>query len=354
MKRDEVVSKSRAGRGSVLACLLAAGVGAQSVVPAAFQASEASGSTNVPYGRSSGMTVQMVYHPSLFGGPTAISEVAFRVDGGLPAAAKMADFEIAMCTSAQPLTRVSSSFAANRGQDFLTVRTRRIETLPAVAGGGSPNGFDVVFTLDQAFPYDPAQGALLVEVVVHSQQPGPYTLDTTYLCQSPMQPTGPVGCGAAGGPALRAVSTTNGVLWGRTVTLQVLDAAPAAFCVLAVGSTDQGTWNGWPLPSDLASVGAPGCPVSIDQQGALHGTADGAGTATFTLAVPNNPALQGLRVFFQGGAVAPGANPLGIVTSQAFSLEICGWEKVARVYAPGTAPSIGTVETGVAPVLQVR
>lgn len=90
------------------------------------------------------------------------------------------------------------------------------------------------------------------------------------------------------------------------------------FLVLGFSAT-QGPLG--PLPQDLGLFGAPGCNlhVSPDFSSLLLGVGT---SATWSLVLPNAPALAGLRFFAQGLSLAPGSNALGGVTSDAAVIQV--------------------------------
>jgi hypothetical protein len=47
------------------------------------------------------------------------------------------------------------------------------------------------------------------------------------------------------------------------------------------------------------------------------------------------------------------ANALGLVSSHAARILVCGWEPVSRVFANGLSVTTGFRELGVAPVMQL-
>ena len=55
---------------------------------------------------------------------------------------------------------------------------------------------------------------------------------------------------------------------------------------------------------------------------------------------------------FQAGGFDAAANSLGLVTSQAQKVQICGWEPVGRVWSEGVSSASGAVELGLAAVVQ--
>jgi len=323
------------------------------VLPGSHAGQEGTGSTNVPFGRSSAVRVQSLYDPLLFSGPCNITAIAFRLDGGATTLAKQIDCEIHLMTAAVSLVNMSQDFAQNRGSDDTVVLPRQVLALPAQSTAATPNPFLPPIAFAQPFAYDPALGPLLVEVVVFAQPPAPYTLDTTFTCDSPEVAFGPPGCPQPGGTPIRVENATTQVIWGRPWLARVLDAPPGRLTVLALGTQETGTWNGWTLPQDLGMLGAPGCFLSIDVVGTFFQTAATDGTATFAFFIPNNPATLGATLRYQAGALSPNANALGLVTSQAKKVDVCGWEPVGRVWAAGLTTTAGSREIGVAPVVQV-
>jgi hypothetical protein len=143
------------------------------------------------------------------------------------------------------------------------------------------------------------------------------------------------------------------VIWGRPWVARVLDAPSGTLTMLGIGTIETGNWNGLVLPYDLAPLGAPGCYLSINLLGTLLSPAQVDGSATYTFAIPNMPTVLGMWMRFQAAALDPAANALGVITSLGHKVQVCGWEPVGRVWATGSAPTIGQWEIGVAPVVQV-
>lgn len=124
------------------------------------------------------------------------------------------------------------------------------------------------------------------------------------------------GCNGAGivpslvaSPGLRpAIGTTFG--W----TMQGLGAV-APFAALGIGFQGA-TWNGQPLPVDLASFGMPGCRLWTDLA-SVELLAAAGGSASWTVAVPNLPTLLGTQVLAQGFPLAASANAAGVLATGA-------------------------------------
>lgn len=344
----------RLGAAAALAMTLALELGAQAVViPPSHAGVEGTGATNVPLGRFGPMRVQMAYDGSLFAGPVVVSDLSFRPDGGAASASKTVDLEVRLSTMPFGVANVRSTFLVNRGPDEIVALVRKSVQLPSVSVSSAPSPFVLRLPLDRSFAYDPTSGPLLVEVIVHDQPPGPYSLDATYLCSSPFVEFGPSGCGAGSQPLQVAVPTAQ-VLWGRSLHVEVRQAPPGAVTGLAFGTIETGSWNGVPLPLDLSPFGAPQCHVATDLLVILPGAADGTGVASYPLSVPAVPALQNEWLRFQGLALDPAANSLGVIFSRGGKVQVCGWDPVSRVYASSATAAWGFREVGVAPILEIN
>ena len=120
------------------------------------------------------------------------------------------------------------------------------------------------------------------------------------------------GCGA---PALALAPTATGRPIINTTAEVTLTNIPSSIAFVATG-WNRTTLGSFALPLPLAGYGMPGCDLlqSADSA-ALPVSFTGTTTATFTLPLPNWPGLIGLRVYLQGWAAAPGANPGNMVVS---------------------------------------
>lgn len=337
------------------AILLGPVLTAQSLLPlpASHVGQEGTSSTNVPFGRSTPVRVQCAYDAMLFAAPVTITQIAFRLDGNGSAAQKVVDCEIRMSTMALPLVGMDATFAANRGGDETVVLPQQLLTLPAQSATGAPSAFLPSIPLAVPFVYDPANGALMIEVTVFGQPPGAYSLDVTYACDSPDIAIGNNVCTQSNGLPLSVQSASSQVMWGRPWIARATSAPPGAIVLLAAGTVDSGPWSGFVLPQALDALGAPGCVLGIDVAATWFTLALGDGSATFPFTLTNSPQVIGEWIRFQAATLDPTANALGIVTSQAKKVQICGWEPVARVWSSGTAALFGNKEIGLAPVLQL-
>jgi len=125
------------------------------------------------------------------------------------------------------------------------------------------------------------------------------------------------GCsGPAAVPALNAVSGSLPRL-GTTfsMTLSNLPNTPFSLPFGLIGSNNS-TWNGQPLPVDLAVLGMPGCSAWIAPE-VTFTLSNQNGSAAWGLAIPFAPPLLGTNFYTQGAVLAPGANQTGILVTNA-------------------------------------
>jgi hypothetical protein len=136
----------------------------------------------------------------------------------------------------------------------------------------------------------------------------PYLPDTWELtpAAAPTFTRHGIGCpGSAGTPSLdTAAGAAPGL--GTTFPLYITAMPQPGFAYLTFGF-NLIHWNGAPLPVSLTTLGLPGCQLWIAP---AFGTllAAPSGTATLSLAIPNNPSLVGVSVGAQAlsDAAAPG------------------------------------------------
>jgi len=126
------------------------------------------------------------------------------------------------------------------------------------------------------------------------------------------------GCPTSTGQTCRQVLLAPALL-GSTASAAITNTPPASLGIHVLGLS--GTMSPFgPLPFDLTMLGAPGCQlrVSPDVTGFLFGGATG--SMTWSIGIPNSPAITGLPIFSQVLVLDPAANALGIVTSDANQL----------------------------------
>ena len=139
-------------------------------------------------------------------------------------------------------------------------------------------------------------------------------LSDTWLLGSPVAASALAYGQGCGSPPLSLVSPSDPQI-GTTASC-VIGSAPTSVGAVALG-LDNSTANGQPLPLDLTNLGMQGCfQLTSAEAFALPVTYQPAtGNAVFEMGIPNDVVWMGLRLYLQSYFLAPGANPLGVVTS---------------------------------------
>jgi hypothetical protein len=92
----------------------------------------------------------------------------------------------------------------------------------------------------------------------------------------------------------------------------------SGLALMATGLSATVTSAGLPLPLDLAAIGMPGCQQLVDAL-VLDLMVSSATTASWSWAIPANPAIFGIEFFNQAFVPDPGANAFGFAVSNAGS-----------------------------------
>lgn len=128
---------------------------------------------------------------------------------------------------------------------------------------------------------------------------------------------GTAGTSSLGGnPSIGNVGTP---VIGNSFDVTLTDGIPFSFAILFLGFSDT-VWNRPPvinLPYDLVAIGAPGNTLYAAGDFQFTVPTDAAGSAQFTVNVPNNPAFIGTDLYVQWYCVDPLANPRGATMSNA-------------------------------------
>lgn len=141
------------------------------VAPAGHDVVEGNNGNSFPFNHFEGRYQQAYGADPFLGAPIAISEIAFRTDTD-PAAQSwqsLLSFDLRLSTSQNAVGSLSTTFADNVGADDTLVYSVSGGSFSGSnAGGPGPNAFDLVLALDTPFVYDPADGDLLLEVLMGS------------------------------------------------------------------------------------------------------------------------------------------------------------------------------------------
>ena len=130
----------------------------------------------------------------------------------------------------------------------------------------------------------------------------------------------PYGAGCAGSAGIPALGAEpDSWPWiGATfrATLRGIGTIPAQHLPFWILGDSRTLWGSTPLPFDLTGAGMPGCLLHANPLLA-GGLVNSGGSASWPVAIPFVPALAGLSLYAQAGVTDPGANPLGVVLSNA-------------------------------------
>jgi len=99
---------------------------------------------------------------------------------------------------------------------------------------------------------------------------------------------------------------------GSSFDIELTEAPATTFAIMVQGLSDQ-VWSGGSLPLTLPTT--QGCDLLVANDVTDAVITDGAGAASYPIAVPNTPALGGLEIFYQWVVLDGPANPIGLVTS---------------------------------------
>jgi hypothetical protein len=249
-----------------------------------------------------------------------------------------ADIDVELFMSESPNDAASSSnvFANNITGTERNVFTRKMVTLPRVPD----NSWAVApFFFDNPFPWNATH--LSWRAIVHGNSVGnrafTYALDFWTWSSASTSFTIGTGCKANDG-ASRAVHSVSGHALGANAQYVgrpfVAGGGLPAFLTIGASSS---SFQGIPLPFDLSGIGAPGCSVYNDWTLVVAGmTSPGpAGAVTTVIPIPNDEALAGSTHYSQYLFVSPGANALGVFTTNGAANSIGGPVGLARIYSAG-------------------
>jgi V8-like Glu-specific endopeptidase len=130
----------------------------------------------------------------------------------------------------------------------------------------------------------------------------------------------PFGAGCPGGPGVPLLQLVGFPEIGQNVSALVTGLTQSSSAGLLVGGSSSTSWNGSPLPLDLASGGMAGCSlfVAFDFSDVVL-TALGTGGRAYLL--PNDQALVGVHVYLQYfGLDAAAPNPMGVAGTNAIDV----------------------------------
>lgn len=329
----------------ILSLAIAGGLSAQTYTFPSDHASIANGSSNTtffPYARGVSR-LQAVYEAwdLLIPANTAISRIGFRQDGNVASTGHAVQVEVLMGFTTNTAANLSTTFANNYTGAMTTVFGPALFTLPnfTAAGGGT-----VWLDLTTPFTYSPPPGQnLLVEWRVTANNNGnasfTYYLDRATF-DSPVV-SGPVGCPHSGNNT--AVLTSQPAKVGGNWNLG-LTRAPASSLAILLQNPGRQLTPAYPLTPFIPGISG-ACTGQVSLAGLYVNTAstNSSGSKTWSIAIPNNPALNDVFVTSQCAILdlfAPG----GIVVSNGDQMQVGIDPAQSIVYSQGSATATtGTV-----------
>lgn len=108
---------------------------------------------------------------------------------------------------------------------------------------------------------------------------------------------------------------------GTSAMLNLTEGPSSGITLFGLGLSDSTSVYG-PLPLSLDATGALGCSLLMSAEVLEVALTDALGNSSYTLSIPNAPSLVSTRLYAQGIAWAPGANPLGLTYSNGANLFI--------------------------------
>lgn len=277
------------------------------------------GTTVQPFSFGVGRT-QLHYYGDLVGIPNAaqIQRIGFRQDGNPSSnaaeSARIIQLEVLMASTTRSGTGVTTNYANNYDGTPTTVFATRLFNLPSRPIQSTQPTTEVTYVpLDNPFQFDSSRN-LIVDFIItannnnnasfrYTSDVAPHlTVSTTYGTACPNSQSTI--------PALSA----NEVALGQTWSLPLVRGPRSSGAALAIGVGNT-SFQGLPLPFDMAPLGAPGCTIHVDVAVNLTAFLNTSGNFTWNLPTPNNLSLDGVSFYAQVFMVDLFANNFGLISS---------------------------------------
>lgn len=322
---------------SVVLALVCGSLGAQTpthMSPVAVASMPGNVNNIVPFSRT--IHYQQIHDLNSFTSTTAGAwqRMQFIADAATPSGT--IDTELFLAECPHPAANVQAPFASNitPGTE-IPVFLRKMYNFPSV-GAQTWGAVDLPFDVPFVFK---GTNHISWRIVIWSNtlvSPTNFVLD----CFSDWRfgATVGTGCQHPMGTQNAGLNTTYrspGNVWDFNLYTWVAGTPMPGFLLIG---TSNSSWGGNALPFDLSVIGAPGCNIYND--GAIvvpvvSGTA-ASGFVGVKATLPSNPLLIGGQIFAQGVWLDPGANPLGMFTTNGRNnAPIPAPNGIARNYSTG-------------------
>ncbi len=271
--------------------------------------------------------------------------MAFRRDGlrTIPMKAWSVEMEAWMTTAKVQARTMTTTFAANRGNDFTQVLPRSWIHFPDLPRPSAPPApFTAVVPFKQAFPFK-AEGSLLWEVAIHGNKQGNLSNSRVFNYLDAQAPTLAKGPHTAFGKGCKSsqgkIPSLDGWLRSDGFFRAALTGAPAFEPGLAFFGRNDKKFFTYTLPLDLGPMGAPGCKLLTDILSFTPFTTDAMGNGLLQAGkVPITAEMEGRAILLQALLLDRGANALGVVLSNGVKIvapKAQGNTGVSRLYSLG-------------------
>ncbi len=282
-----------------------------------------------------------------------ITKVGFRQNGGTAmTTTHRLQMEILMSAASRTYDKMTSNFNTNYKGTPVTVYTRKIYDLPSyTATNDRPSKNYVLFPLDVPYVVDSNED-MIVEyrcyANTNSNNAFNYYIDATNYASKRTA----FGTACPGSNSKSLAMTDNGAPYGATWSPQVTNAQASTVCALFVGLSNTKFQGAIPLPLPLDGVGATGCKLYVDPLLTIGRGANTAGTATFSMPIPDQPSLYGVTLYHQAMALDAFANNFGWTFSEGRSMTIGQRPKMRKLFQSSVTSSTGSL-SGVTTAIEV-
>lgn len=274
-----------------------------------------------------------------------VNKISFRqVRNGQGYAGSILDLEMYMARSPNNARQASTTFANNvaAGSEINVVMRKSFKMPDFLANDNSWIG---TIPFDNPAPFLPGQD-MSWRVVIHAT-----TFASNYVmdCFSDWR-TGVItsypGCaypGGTGNALLNSTYRSPGNVHDFLSYPRFATPVPGTPMLFTLGNSNS-DFSGVPLPFDMTPLGAPGCMLVNNWLIVLVGVTTTSTFVPFYITFPDDPNLVGATYYAQSLFFDPGANALGIWTTNGrINANIPAPVGITRIYANSAAAVSGTV-----------